>query len=70
MSPRVGFNWDITGERKYVLRGGTGLYVGRLPFVWLVSAVGNSNVGQNQYYYTKVADAALKPHFNHLYQEF
>ena len=63
VSPRVGFNWDITGERKYVLRGGTGLYVGRLPFVWLVSAVGNSNVGQNQYYYTKVADAALKPHF-------
>ena len=51
VSPRVGFNWDITGERKYVLRGGTGYFVGRLPFVWLVSAVGNSGVGQTQYGY-------------------
>lgn len=50
-SPRVGFNWDITGERKYVLRGGTGLFVGRMPFVWLVSAVGNSGMGQTSYLY-------------------
>ena len=49
-SPRVGFNWDITGERKYILRGGTGLFVGRMPFVWLVSAVGNSGVGQTSYF--------------------
>lgn len=49
VSPRVGFNWDMTGERKYVLRGGTGYFVGRLPFVWLVSAVSNSGVGQTQY---------------------
>ncbi len=49
VSPRVGFNWDLTGERKYVVRGGTGYFVGRMPFVWLVSAVGNSNVGQIQY---------------------
>lgn len=63
VSPRVGFNWDITGERKFVLRGGTGIYVGRLPFVWLVSAVGNSNVGQYQYKYSDVNVATLKPHF-------
>jgi hypothetical protein len=44
-SPRVGFNWDILGDRKYILRGGTGLFVGRMPFVWLVSAVGNSGMG-------------------------
>ena len=48
-SPRLGFNWDLTGERKYILRGGSGLYTGRLPFVWIVSTVGNSNVMQNQY---------------------
>lgn len=48
-SPRIGFNWDITGERKYILRGGTGLFVGRMPFVWLVSAVGNSGMGQTSY---------------------
>ena len=48
-SPRLGFNWDIAGNRKYILRGGTGLFTGRLPFVWIVSTVGNSNCLQNQY---------------------
>ena len=48
-SPRLGFNWDLTGDRKYILRGGSGLYTGRLPFVWIVSTVGNSNCLQNQY---------------------
>jgi hypothetical protein len=48
-SPRLGFNWDLAGNRKYILRGGTGLYTGRLPFVWIVSTVGNSNCLQNQY---------------------
>ena len=48
-SPRLGFNWDLTGDRKYIIRGGSGLYTGRLPFVWIVSTVGNSNCLQNQY---------------------
>ena len=67
VSPRVGFNWDITGERKYVLRGGTGYFVGRLPFVWLVSAEGNSGVGQTQYGYNigKSSTAgAVAPNFH------
>lgn len=63
-SPRVGFNWDLTGERKYVLRGGTGVFVGRLPYVWLVSVVGNSNVGQTQYFYNTTAQASgVQPDF-------
>jgi len=49
VSPRVGFNWDITGRQDLILRGGTGLFVGRLPFVWLISAVGNSGMGQTSY---------------------
>ncbi len=48
-SPRVGFNWDILGDHKVILRGGSGLFVGRMPFVWLVSAVGNSGMGQTSY---------------------
>ena len=48
-SPRLGFNWDITGNQNLILRGGTGLFVGRLPFVWLISAVGNSGMGQTSY---------------------
>jgi hypothetical protein len=61
-SPRIGFNWDLTGERKYVLRGGTGLFVGRMPFVWLVSAVGNSGMGQTTYVAT-TANGKTMPSF-------
>ena len=49
VSPRLGFNWDILKNRKLVLRGGTGIYTGRIPFVWIVSAVGNSNCLQAQF---------------------
>lgn len=50
ISPRVGFNWDILKNRNLILRGGTGIYTGRIPFVWIVSAVGNSNCIQRQTY--------------------
>ena len=55
-SPRIGFNYDLTGDRMYILRGGTGLFVGRMPFVWLVSAVGNSGMGQTSYVATAEGD--------------
>lgn len=61
-SPRVGFNWDILGDRKYILRGGTGIFVGRMPFVWLVSAVGNSGMGQTTYLATP-ANGKTMPNF-------
>ncbi len=48
-SPRLGFNWDILGNRNLILRGGTGIYTGRIPFVWIVSSVANSNCKQIQY---------------------
>ena len=62
VSPRIGFNWDINGTRKYILRGGTGLFVGRMPFVWLVSAVGNSGMGQTTYWATQ-NNGAILPSF-------
>ncbi len=45
-SPRIGFNWDILGNRDLVLRGGTGVFTGRIPFVWIVSQAGDSGVLQ------------------------
>ncbi len=46
VSPRIGFNWDVLGNRKFVLRGGTGVFVGRIPFVWIVGQSGDAGVLQ------------------------
>ena len=44
ISPRVGFNYDVKGDDTFQLRGGTGLFTGRLPFVWLGNQIANPEV--------------------------
>lgn len=46
ISPRVGFNYDPYGDRSLQLRGGTGIFTGRVPFVWIVGQSGNSGMLQ------------------------
>ncbi len=48
-SPRVGFNWDVTGTRSTQLRGGTGIFTGRLPFVWIGNVFSNPSSNTNIY---------------------
>ena len=74
-SPRIGFNWDVNNDSKVQLRGGTGIFSGRVPFVWISNSYTNSgliqgSVSQNstgtgaatQYLpvYTNINDIATK----------
>lgn len=42
LSPRVGFRYNIKGDQSLVLRGGAGLFTGRIPFAWLAYAYYNT----------------------------
>ena len=42
LSPRIGFNWDMSGDQSQQIRGGIGLFVGTPPYVWLENAYVNS----------------------------
>lgn len=46
-SPRVGFNWDIMGDKSLILRGGSGIFTGRIPLVFFTNMPTNSGMIQN-----------------------
>ena len=51
-SPRLGFNWDLFGDRTTQIRGGVGIFTGRVPYVWMSNNYGNTGIllaqiGQN-----------------------
>lgn len=49
ISPRVGFTWDIKGDQSMKLRGGTGIFTGRLPLVFFTNMPTNSGMIQGSY---------------------
>jgi hypothetical protein len=48
-SPRVGFTWDVMGDQTLKLRGGTGIFAGRLPLVFFTNMPTNSGMVQGSY---------------------
>lgn len=49
LSPRVGFTWDVMGDQTLKLRGGTGIFAGRLPLVFFTNMPTNSGMVQGSY---------------------
>ena len=48
ISPRVGFSWDVFGDKSFKVRGGTGLFSGRLPLVFFTNMPTNGGMVQYQ----------------------
>ena len=47
ISPRIGFNWNAAGDRRTQIRGGTGFFTGRVPFVWVGNVISNPGANPN-----------------------
>jgi len=50
-SPRLGINYNALGDNSLIIRGGSGIFTGRFPFVW----VGNQVANPNWYFYCTTA---------------
>src|SRR5204863_3360357 len=48
-APRVGFNWNAVGDRHTQVRGGTGIFTGRVPFVWVGDVISQAGDNPNLY---------------------
>jgi hypothetical protein len=48
-SPRLGFNWDLTGRQSTQVRGGLGVFSGRTPYVWISNQFSNTGMDLARY---------------------
>lgn len=62
-SPRMGFRWKLTEDNKVLLRGGLGVFTGRIPFVWLSNSFSNSGMEFEKYSLNATAISKLGEDF-------
>lgn len=43
-SPRLGVNWDVSGDGETQVRGGSGIFTGRPAYVWISNQIGNNGI--------------------------
>ncbi|MEO5509038.1 MAG: TonB-dependent receptor [Longimicrobiales bacterium] len=60
INPRIGFNWDVQGDRSLQVRGGLGLFSGRTPYVWISNGYGNTGLDYTRF---TCSSAATAPRF-------
>lgn len=58
-SPRLGFNWNPMGDKTLQVRGGTGIFAGPPPFVWISNQASNNGIQFGSF-----TNAANKTAFN------
>ncbi|WDF56375.1 TonB-dependent receptor [Mucilaginibacter sp. KACC 22063] len=63
ISPRLGFNWDVNGDQTTQVRGGSGLFAGLVPFVWISNQASNNGLLFGSYTVTK-ANSPNDPRLN------
>lgn len=62
ISPRLGFRYQLDESKKHLIRGGLGLFTGRIPFVWISNSFGNTGVEISQIRLSS-EDIAKSEHF-------
>ena len=55
-SPRFGFRWNTFNDNSLIIRGGIGVFTGRVPYVWISNNISNTGIQQMSYSTFNTAD--------------
>ena len=71
ISPRLGINWDVQGNKKTQIRGGLGIFTSRIPLVWPGGAYNNTgnNVANTRFFRPNAQLPAFNPDVNTQFRE-
>jgi hypothetical protein len=70
INPRIGFNYDVKGNKVTQIRGGVGLFTGRPPFVYISNQMGNNGVLNGGVSVTNTAAYPFNPNTPASYPNF